>query len=270
MREWSDFWSFLPGREGEDARNHVAWSLVQQIYTPETISAPEPPPGEAPYAGLLYVDSLIYTRHEDWGQVWHLRAGMVGPSTLGDRTQIQFHELIDADEPMGWDTQLPDEPFLNLGYTFSYEWVNKVFGNGAMLRVSPLVNAELGTFATALGGGVFVEYGWNLPDALGVSAIGQGFNSALVVGAAPTDHWEISFHAGIGGYGIAHYLPLDGTVFRDSRSQDRDPFAGQISAGIALRHKRFAASLGASLLSGSFSDLENSVDYGVLSVAWYL
>ena len=63
-------------------------------------------------------------------------------------------------------------------------------------------------------------------DAFGGTSIRNGLNAASTVGVGRVDGWSVSFFGGVGGYGVAHYLPLDGTVFRDSRSVDSKPFVG--------------------------------------------
>ena len=58
------------------------------------------------------------------------------------------------------------------------------------------------------------------------AALRSGLNAASTVGVGPVNGWSVAFYGGFGGYGVAHYLPLDGTVFHDSRSVDSEPFIG--------------------------------------------
>ena len=81
--------------------------------------------------------------------------------------------------------------------------------------------------------------------AAGYPASPEGFNAASTVGVGPVNGWSVAFFGGIGGHAIAHYLPLDGTVFKDSRSVDTEPFVGNTSIGVALRRGGFALSLAA-------------------------
>ncbi len=268
VRRWAEFWSFLPGTRG--ASNHyVSWTIAQEMHTPDDITHPDPPLHWAPYAGVLYLDSVLYSRHEQWGQAWNVRLGVVGPSSHADSTQRKFHEWVDADKPRGWHTQLPDELIVNVGYTAGYIWQEGDFGLTGSWRVVPLVNVEAGNYTTAMGIGLLAEAGWNLPEALGVSSLGQGLDTAMTMGAGPQEEWSVSFFAGIGGYAIAHYLPLDGTVFKDSRSVESDPRAVMVSGGIALRRSAFALSIGVSYLNSSFDNVREGLDYGIVSLAWY-
>jgi hypothetical protein len=180
-----------------------------------------------------------------------------------------MHKIFGSDAPKGWDTQLPDEPIVNVGYTAGYLWLDGELSGSGSWRIIPVVNAELGNYATAFGTGVYVEVGRDLSDALGRSSLGQGFSSALTVGAHPQDTWAVSVLGGMGGYAVAHYLPLDGTVFHDSRSVDSNPFVGMITGGLALRHRQWVFSMSATLFTETYENQRHAVDYGTLALAWY-
>ena len=111
-----------------------------------------------------------------------------------------------------------------------------------------MASASLGNYFTGAGLGLYGEVGWNLVDALGGTALRQGFNAASTVGVGPVEGWSVSLSGGFMGYGVAHYLPLDGTVFSDSRSVDSKPFIGMATLGIAVRHRGFVFFLGKNVL----------------------
>src|SRR5678816_1720304 len=79
VRRWGEFWSFLPFVGKDGSRTYVAWSLAQEMHTPDDIEEPNPPKDDQPYAGVLYLDSVLYARRERWTHAWQLRVGVVGP-----------------------------------------------------------------------------------------------------------------------------------------------------------------------------------------------
>ena len=88
VSKWSRFWSFLPFVGDEGYSTYAAWTLAQEMHTPDDITIPNPPEDDQPYAGVLYVDSLLYARKERWTHVWELKLGVVGPdSQAGRRTE---------------------------------------------------------------------------------------------------------------------------------------------------------------------------------------
>ncbi|GIL05387.1 MAG: membrane protein [Betaproteobacteria bacterium] len=269
IRRWGDFWSFLPFVGNSNYRTYVAWSIAHEMHTPDDIKVADPPRDDQPYAGVLYLDNVIYARNERSTHAWQLRVGVVGPSSQADNVQKWFHKVVDSDEPMGWDTQLPDEPVLNVGYTGAYLLAQGNLGKSASWRVVPVANAGVGNYFTGAGLGVYGEVGWNLIEALGGTALRQGFNVASTVGAGPVDRWSVSLSGGLAGYGVAHYLPLDGTVFKNSRSVDTKPFIGMATLGVAVRHGGFVFFVGRTFFTKTFETERERVEFGTLSLSWY-
>jgi hypothetical protein len=269
VRRWGEFWSFLPFVGNEGYRTYVSWSLAQEMHTPEDIKLTNPPLDDQPYAGVLYLDSVIYARKERWAHAWQLRVGVVGPASQAENTQRWFHDVIGANEPMGWDYQLPNELVLNVGYTGSYLLAQGDLGKSASWRIIPVAYAGLGNYFTGAGLGLYGEVGWNLVDSMGGSALRLGFNAASTVGTGPVDGWSVSLSGGVVGFGVVHYLPLDGTVFKDSRSVNSEPFVGMATLGIAVRHRSFVFFLGRTYFSKSFETERERPEFGTLSVSWY-
>lgn len=265
---WTRFWSFLPYVADDGYTTYASWSLAQEMNTPDEIRDPNPSADDQPYSGILYVDSTLYARNRDWTHAWQLKLGVVGPASQADNVQRDFHRLIGADKPQGWDTQLPNEPVVNLTYTVAHLAAAGRAGGSAEWRVVPVATAGIGNYFTGVGVGVYGEVGWNLVDALGVTALRSGLNAASTVGVGPLDRWSVSFFGGAGAYGVAHYLPLDGTLFRDSRSVGSKPVIGMGSFGLCLRRDKFALSYARTLFTETFETQRQGTDFGTVSVSW--
>ena len=269
VRRWGEFWEFLPFVGDEGYTTYASWTIAQEMHTPDDITIPNPPEDDQPYAGILYVDSVLYARSKRWTHAWELKLGVVGPASLAEDVQKEFHELIGADEPMGWDTQLPNEPVINLGLTTAHLLAEGDAGGSARWRVVPVGNVGIGTYFTGVGLGIYGEVGWNLVDALGGTALREGLTAASTVGVGPVKGWSVSFFGGLGGHAVAHYLPLDGTVFKDSRSVDTKPLVGNATLGLSVRHGRFVLSLATTYSTKAFETQEESAEFGTLSVSWF-
>jgi hypothetical protein len=268
VRRWAQFWSFLPFVGDSGYRTYAAWSAVQEMNTPDDIRTPRPPLDDQPYAGVLYLDSNLYAKGERWTHVWQLRVGVVGPASRAEQAQKWVHDRIGSDEPKGWDTQLPNEAVINVGYTGSYLLARGDLTRSASWRIIPVTNAGVGNYFTGVGLGLYGEVGWNLVDALGGTALRQGLNTASTVGVGPVDGWSVSLSGGFAGYGVARYLPLDGTLFRDSRSVDSEPFVGMTTFGVCVRRGRFVGFLGRTYFSKTFRTERARPDFGTLSLSW--
>ena len=268
VSQWGGALSFLPFVGDEGYRTYAAWTVAQEMHTPDDITNPYPPTNDQPYAGVLYVDGLLYAQKERWTHVWQLKLGIVGPASQAEDVQRDFHDLVGGDEPMGWHEQLPDEPVINVGYTVAHLAASGRVGDSAEWRVVPVGTAGLGTYFTGAGAGAYAEVGWNLVDALGGTALRTGMNAASTVGVGPVDQWSVGFFGGFAGYGVAHFLPLDGTVFHDSRSVDSEPFIGMGTLGFSVRNGGFVLGLAATMLTDSFEDQRESAEFGTLSMSW--
>ena len=267
---WTRFWSFLPLMQDERYTKYASWALAHEMNTPDDIKEPNPSLDDQPYSGILSVDSILYLHKRDWTHAWQLKLGVVGPASQADHVQRRFHKLIGADEPRGWHTQLPNEPIVNLGYSVAHRVAGGRAGTSAEWRVVPVATVGVGNYFTGAGLGVYGEFGWNLVDALGITALRSGLNAASTVGVDRLDRWSVSVFAGTGAYAVGRYLPLDGTMFRDSRSVDVGHRMGMNSAGFCLRHDGLTLSVAWNRYEKMFDTQRRSTDFGTLSVSWLL
>ena len=270
LGRWSRFWSFLPFVADEDSTTFASWALAQEMNTPDDIKNPNPSADDQPYSGILYVDSTLYARNGNSTHAWQLKLGVVGPASRADDAQRRYHRLIGADEPQGWHTQLPNEPIVNLTYSVAHRAAGGRAGKSMEWRLVPVATIGVGNYFTGAGVGAYGEIGWNLVDALGVTALRSGLNAASTVGVGPVDRWSVSFFAGIGAYAVSHFLPLDGTMFRDSRSVSTKPLTGMTSGGFCLRRDGLTLSLAWTQSRSSFETERRKTDFGTLGVSWSL
>jgi hypothetical protein len=269
VRAWARAWSLMLGVKDPDAERYVALSLAQEIHTPEDITLENPPQDDRPYAGILYVDSVVYRRTPRMNDAWTLRLGVVGPASHADDTQKWFHDLIDDDEPRGWHTQLPNELVVNLGYTADFRGPAGELSDSVSWRVRPMVTAEVGTYATVVGAGALLEFGYNLPRSTqGVSSLRNGLNAASVVGwRADEAELSVSGNIGLVGYVAERFLPLDGTISRDSRSVDYDPSIAVVTVGATARYRDYALNFNVAFSEGSIEGRGDVVEFGALTIS---
>jgi hypothetical protein len=268
--KWGRVFEFLPFIADEGFTTYASWTVVQEMHTPDDIQNPNPPAEEQPYAGILYVDSVLYARSARLAVGWELKLGLVGPASQADNTQRKVHNVIGADRPMGWGTQLQNEPIINAGLTAAYLLARGEAGRSAQWRLVPVGNLSAGTYFTGLGLGMYGEFGWNLVDALGGTSLRDGLTAASTVGVGRVRGWSISTFVGIGGHAVAHYLPLDGNVFRNGRSVDTRALVGNASVGIALRHGGFTFSAATTFSTRAFETQKQSAEFGTVSISWRL
>lgn len=270
LGRWARFWSFLPLMKDERYTTYASWALAHEMNTPDDIKNPNPSTDDQPYSGILSVDSILYLHRRDWTHAWQLKLGVVGPASQADHVQRGFHKLIGADEPRGWHTQLPNEPIVNVSYSVAHRVAGgRAFGSSEW-RLVPVATAGIGNYFTGAGVGVYGEFGWNLVDALGVTALRSGLNAASTVGVGRLDEWSVSVFGGVGAYAIGRYLPLDGTLFRDSRAVETAHRTDMASAGLCVRRDGLTLSVAWTRFRDVFNTERRSTDFGTMSLSWML
>lgn len=269
VRSWARLWSAMPGVSDPDAARYVSFTIAQEIHTPDDLSLATPPLDERPYAGMLYMDSVVYRRTPRMTDAWTLRLGMVGPASLAEQTQTEVHELIGADEPQGWDTQLPNELIVNLGYTAAFRGPSGDISDHIGWRLTPMLSADFGNYATVAGAGMMLEFGYNIPQSVGaVSSLRSGMNAGSVVGwSADETALSITGNVGLAGYAVGRFLPLDGTYFRHSRSVDYDPYVSILTLGATLRYSDYAVNFNVAISSDDAGAGGDNVEFGAVTVS---
>lgn len=242
----ADWCSLVCGNGFREGNVNTGHAIGQNMYTPEDISIAAPQPNDRPWAGLLYgsriarisyLERSLKAQRQDRIEV---TLGVVGPASLAGVTQIEFHRLIGADRPNGWDNQLRNEPVLQLRYDTALRWPRKEGGNADII---PRARANLGNALISLEADVTMRIGRNL-SGFGAQAIPPpaspppapetmtGRTHALM-----GRRWPASFNLFLRGgiKAVAHNITLDGNSFaRNDIRIDRTPFVPEIAAGFEV------------------------------------
>lgn len=199
--------------------------LWQGIYTPKDKDSIFVVPGDRPYAGWLSVGFEKQYYLYDMSHLSEISAGVVGPSSLSEQAQIGVHKMINNKLPKGWDDQLKDEPAI----TFRHE------ARKGLL----LFDIDEGTFASYLVPQAEVVCGTVM------DYIGTGCD--LVIGHHPNPHfvnqvsmkgdakrWSAFVFVGCRGRAVAWNMLLDGNMWHDSPSVDKEPLTGDLQIGACI------------------------------------
>ena len=263
-----------------EAGDDVAFtaSLGQSIFTPEDISVSAPLPGQHPYAGWLYAGlSVTALDAAETGVApatidsFGFEAGVIGPSSLAEPVQREFHKLIDGQDPKGWDNQLKDEPGLHLFY--DRHWGYAALGGrksdtplGLGLEIWPSVGLFLGNVLTEGRVGLGARLGQGLPnDPWGPPRTRPSLSGGDALIGGEGFSWYV-FAKGV-GRAVAHNVVLDGNTFRDhSPGVQRAPLVGEIQLGIAAQFGRVRTAYTLINRTEEFDGQDDAQRFGALSV----
>ena len=256
----------------EDGNLRVTYSLGQEIFTPERIEERALIEDDRPYAGWLYGGIGLISENGERLDNLELNVGMVGPASLADKTQIEYHKLIGVQVPEGWDNQLENEPGIVLYYERRWRNIWKVeLGDLAMLNnlgvdVTPHLGGALGNVYTYGAGGLTLRFGEDLPADYGPPRIRPALPGSDYF--RPTDWFGWYLFAGVEGRLVARNIFLDGNTFEDSHSVDKYPLVADLQAGIAFTLGENVRIAYTHLLrSREFREQDGTTQFGTLSVS---
>jgi hypothetical protein len=111
---------------------------------------------DRPFAGYLYgkFQRTVFNEKEDAFR-FSVSAGTIGPNSMADQLQKNYHRLIGIYKTYGWDVQVKNEIALNASFTWS-PVVLQPKTNNELFAVKPVLTANVGnTFTNAEVGSIF-------------------------------------------------------------------------------------------------------------------
>lgn len=229
---------------GEDkgTRQRVSLDLSQLLFTPIDTQINPPNPFDRPYAGVL-VGSLSLIQDTDTTRsTLGLSLGVVGQAAGGKFVQNTFHSLIRDPASKGWGYQIHNEP---LGELLAERiWRLPIPGvgspGGIQADILPSLTGAAGNVRIYAQAGVQFRLGQDLEADFGAPRIRPGLSGgdayvtasdARVVGAPPVS-WYV--FAGVDGQAVAYDITLDGNNFGHSAHVSREPWVGEVQAGLVV------------------------------------
>ncbi len=263
--------SFIPTVGTSDYRTYLQSSLGMEIYTAKDITVADPPPEDHPYAGILYWDNSMVSIGSRSSHQFSLRLGLVGPATGAEYIQTRFHEIIDSPAPRGWDTQLGNEPIVNLFYQYGRRLMRKDLSDDFAMDLTAGTGGGIGNYYVGGNMGLTARIGRNLPDTYGsMPIIGE---TAPIAGLSPAGNRMVCYLFVEPQFiGALRWLPTDGNTFSDSRSGERDRWFANLSMGFMVGYGKVALSftyhniVGTTCFNSALSGNEDSYGTVILTV----
>ncbi len=263
-----DFWVLplmwsMPDEKPEGAVN--AYMIGQTMNTPSDINIIVPDEDELPYSALLAFTNSYLAVTSEYADRAGVTIGVVGPAALGEEAQKFVHDLIGADEPLGWDTQLENE--LVFQFSRGSTWRAWESDTG---HFDFLTNADvnLGTIQSAVNGGLTIRYGRDLISSYATTL----YNSSRTSNPSAVAGGWFLFTGVQAGY-IFNQIFTDGNTFRDSRSIDYEHEFIGLTAGLAYSWQNFSLTFAVNdsniISKGNNQEtLKNLTQYGTLTFSW--
>ncbi|MEA1890565.1 MAG: lipid A deacylase LpxR family protein [Pseudomonadota bacterium] len=209
-------------------------AIGQVMQTSTDLSRSDLIEDDVPYAGALTVQATWYAFNDDQFRGFQTTVGVVGPASLAEQTQKFVHNLIDSDDPKGWDNQLSNEPVIN----FNYMYKRKLWRTGSppslSFDTSACGNVVLGNMFTQALASLEMRFGHNMPSGFVYVIDPIGYSMQYDAALAPANPAKASYYGSLvlRGVAVAHNIFLDGNTFKDSHSVPKEPLVGQLILGL--------------------------------------
>lgn len=258
----------LPLVDLESKKLNAAISLQEIMITPNDLSQEEPIYTDMPYSGTfaMHLSLFAWDKHEF--DEYRVSMGVVGPLSGAEQLQSLVHTITGSTEAMGWDNQLGNHFYLNLGYlkgmksyeyklnnTTRFEWFNSYY-------------FDVGNYYIGAGAGTLIRIGQNMPN---------NFNaSSTLISISPTNN--LNFASRNDKFGWSANLGINGDLIGYMYLQDAARDAGydvqkqrwliNLTASVDVYYENMRASLELFPSRGSVND--DSTSWGRISFTWYL
>jgi len=240
------------------------FALAHTLYTASDISLDTPPANDHPYAAHISLNAFASARTERDEHMILVDVGLIGPSAQGEFVQSRWHQLIDGIEPRGWDSQLHDEVVFAVSGQRTRQIKAWRLGR---YEADFLGHAglTLGTLRTDLSAGATVRFGLGLQDSFTPPRLRPALSPSSIY--APDSPLGGYVFVGVGGYGVARDVFLDGNTFRDSASVDKKWLVGDLQAGLALHLRAYRLAFTYVERSEQFKGQDGPQRFGAVSLS---
>lgn len=261
----------LPFVNSANFQKNLAFSLGQNMYTPDNTESSDVVKGDRPYAGWLYLGLGLIWKNADVKNSLIIDVGVVGPASYAQETQRLVHEARGIGSPRGWDHQLHNELGVVATYERTWRWPRRERRAGLNWEFLPHAGVALGNVYTYANIGGELRVGFNLPDDFGTSGIGPSSSTSTPVeGAqqAARARFDLGAYvfARVDGRAVAHNIFLDGNTFGDSVSVHRKPLVADLSVGAAVNYHNTKFTYALVYRTEEFAGQEDGQLFGAISM----
>jgi len=197
---------YTHGTKYEAIGREWGWTLGQYLYTPEDLSAKAPFSQDRPYCGWLYAGILREKIKGNVFDFFELQAGAIGKYSYAEQAQTLVHRWTESATPLGWESQIGNEPGVNFFYQRKYkiETIRKT------LDVIPQFGGGFGSVYSGLNIGLGCRIGVNLPKDL--------TDKSIEPTSLNLEHSQGYFYLflKLNERVVFHNVTLDGSLFQNS------------------------------------------------------
>lgn len=258
--EWlSDFskWHFADADQPVDTA--VGFFLGQNIYTPDHVEEPaKRNDDDRVFAGWLYTGMFAQRATDRLLDHLELNVGVIGPSSKAEQVQKAIHDLLDSDEPIGWDEQLSDELAVDLSFMRKHRLQEGWFKPTQSTDFIAEYGFTVGSVHRHAEAGLTVRYGFNLGNTFGPArmALPSGISTLRKDKTAQSGY----FFARATGRAIEYNRFLTGL--------DHEPLMAEFQIGAVYQYKKLEFGYSQTFFTKEFEEQSGKDSFGAFTLSW--
>lgn len=247
----------------------LGFEIAQTVFTPKDTRRVVADPSDRPYAGVLALGLTVHLEGDEVYRGFKLMTGVLGPSSLADKTIRFVHQMGSWSEPRGWNSQLADEPILNLMHEYRHRYPLFGSGNGWEIQALPVAGLAVGNLLDEGYGGAVVRAGYRVPRDFGPTLLrGMGQLPPPAPERYGETGWGFAVHAGTQAHLVLRDMTLDGNSFRDGPRVDKNFFVPMGLVGMAVGNERFQTCFSYVFCGKEFQGQDGVFEFGSVTLIW--
>ncbi len=209
----------------------ISVDVVSQIYNPLDTKSGNPPLYDRPYAGVLMANLGLIQDTPTTRSTLVLGLGVLGPLSAGQTIQNNVHDMIGQDRVKGWNTQITNQPIIQL--TSERTWRAKLGQAGPVeFDALPVLTASVGTLRNYIQSGVAVRFGQGLESDFGPPGTRPSRAGGDYFRRIRDVAWYV--YAGADGRWVMTDQAIQGNIFGGSRGVTAQRWVSDMYGGVAF------------------------------------
>lgn len=250
-------WHFADVDEPVDTA--VGFFLGQNIYTPDHVDDPaKRSDDDMVFAGWLYTGMFAQRATDHLLDHLELSVGVIGPSSKAEQVQKSIHDLLNSDDPVGWDDQLSDELAVDLTVMRKQRLQNGWFKPTESTDFITEYGFTGGSVLCYLQAGITARYGFNLDGTFGPGRL------ALPSGISTLRKNQ----SGRSGYLFARATGKAVGYNRFLTGLDTEPMVGEFQVGAVYLYKKLEIGYSQTFFTQEFTEQSGNDSIGALTLSW--
>jgi hypothetical protein len=255
--EWlGDFADWNAAETDEEVDTAVGFFLGQNIYTPDRVDEPQKRnPEDMVFAGWLYTGIFTQRATAHLLEHFELNIGVIGPSSQAEQVQRCIHNVLNSDEPIGWDDQLSDEFAIDVTYMRKKRFLEGWIKPTEKTDVIAEYGFTAGSVHRHAQAGLTFRYGFNLGNTFGPGRLSLPAGiSTLRVSDAKSGY----LFARAGAKAVEYNRFLTGL--------DTEPLVGEFQVGAVYQCKKVELGYSQTFFTREFGEQSGKDSIGAVTV----